>query len=124
MTASGAHTVTDDLTVVIPVRNAERLIDDCLTSVLATRPREVIVVDGMSTDRTVEAASRYPVRLLSDEGAGLPAARRIGVQAATTPLVALVDVDVVVGPGDLDRLLAEFEQGGYTALQAGLESVS
>ena len=124
MTASRGHTVTDDLTVVIPVRNAERLIDACLESVLAARPKEGIVIDGLSTDRTVECVTRYGVRLLSDEGAGLPAARRMGVQAASTRLVALVDADVVIGPGDLERLLAEFEQGGYTALQAGLESVS
>jgi glycosyltransferase involved in cell wall biosynthesis len=124
MTPPEARSVGNDLTVVIPARNAERLIDDCLASVLAAHPKQVIVVDGVSTDRSLERARRYPVRVLSDDGAGLPAARRIGAEAATTPLVALVDVDVVVAPGDLEDLLDEFERGAYTALQAGLRSVS
>jgi hypothetical protein len=38
--------------------------------------------------------------------------------------VALVDADVVMAEGDLARLLAELHRDGYTALQAGLRSVS
>lgn len=124
MTAPGRPSVSEDLSVVIPARDAEPLISDCLASIVEARPREVLVVDGLSTDRTVELAERYPVRVLSDGGAGLPAARRIGAEAAAGPLVALVDADVVVGPGDLERLLSEYREGGYTALQAGLHSVS
>jgi len=113
-----------DLSVVVPVRNAEDLIDDCLASITRSRPRQIIVVDGMSSDRTLEIARRYPVTVLSDEGAGLPAARLLGARAATTRFVALVDADVVLHDGALDRLLHEFVEGGYTALQAGLHSVS
>jgi GT2 family glycosyltransferase len=38
--------------------------------------------------------------------------------------VALIDADVIVDEGDLERLLAEAQRYGYTALQAGLRSVS
>jgi glycosyltransferase involved in cell wall biosynthesis len=118
------HRVSEDVTVVVPARNAEHLIEDCLHSISAAGPREIIVVDGESTDRTVELARRYPVRILTDGGAGLPAARRLGAEAANGPLVALIDADVVLPEGTLERLLAEFDKGGYVALQAGLESVS
>jgi glycosyltransferase involved in cell wall biosynthesis len=114
----------NDLSVVVPVRNAEDLIEDCLASIARSRPRQIIVVDGMSSDRTLEIARRYPVTILSDEGAGLPAARLIGAQAATTRHVALIDADVVLHDGALERLLDEFVADGYTALQAGLHSVS
>ena len=113
-----------DLTVIVPVRNAEAFIDDCLRSVVAAAPAEVIVVDGLSTDRTLEIAARYPVRVLSDEGRGVAAARVIGAKAATTPWVALIDVDVLLPDGALERLLEEVEREGYAALQAGLESTS
>lgn len=119
-----SHPGLGDLTVVVPVRNAEHLLDACLASIIASGPREVIVVDGMSTDRTVETALHYPVRVISDDGAGLPAARRLGAEAAETPLVALVDADVVLPAGALARLLEEFVEGGYAGLQAGLHSVS
>ena len=113
-----------DVSVVVPTRNAESLIDDCLASIKRENPREIIVVDGLSTDRTVEIARSYGATVLSDEGRGLPWARRLGAETATSQQVALVDVDVRLGVGDLEELLAEFRTGRYAALQAGLHSVA
>jgi glycosyltransferase involved in cell wall biosynthesis len=113
-----------DVSVVVPVRNAETLIAECLASIVSSRPREIIVVDGMSTDGTLEIARRYGVRVLSDEGRGLPAARLLGAHAASAPYVALIDADVTLPEGALEQLLREFVEGGYDALQAGLRSVS
>lgn len=113
-----------DLTVVVPVRNAEHFIDACLASIVRAAPREIIVVDGNSTDATVERARQYPVTILSDEGRGVAAARLMGVQRAATDVVALIDVDIVLPDGALAALFDEFTEGGYTALQAGLHSVS
>jgi glycosyltransferase involved in cell wall biosynthesis len=113
-----------DVSVVVPVRNAETFIDDCLASLVRSSPREVIVVDGLSSDRTLEIVRRYPVQVLSDDGRGLPAARLVGAQAAESTRVALVDADVVLPPGALEALVEEFEEGEYVALQAGLQSIS
>jgi glycosyltransferase involved in cell wall biosynthesis len=113
-----------DLSVVVPVRDAERLLDACLTSIADSKPREIIVVDGMSTDGTLGIARRHGARILSDEGRGLPVARLLGAEAAQSRWVALIDADVVLGEGDLERLLHEVRHDGYTALQAGLRSVS
>ena len=113
-----------DVSVIVPARNAERLLGDCLESIVRSQPREIIVVDGESSDRTVEIARRHGARVLSDRGSGLPAARLIGARAACAPWVALIDADVVIGEGGLARLLEEARRGGYTALQAGLRSVS
>ena len=65
-----------ELSVVIPVRNAEELIEECLASVVAAEPSEIIVVDGCSTDRTLDIVGRYGVRVLSDGGRGVAVARR------------------------------------------------
>jgi glycosyltransferase involved in cell wall biosynthesis len=113
-----------DLSVIIPVRNAEHLIEECLAPLVQAEPREIIVVDGMSTDRTLEIAGRYPVKIISDEGRGVAAARTMGIQAAQSPYVALIDVDIVMKVGDLAALFDEFAQGHYSALQAGLLSVA
>lgn len=113
-----------DLSVIVPVRNAETFIDGCLSAIVRAQPKEIIVVDGNSTDRTVEIARRYPVRILNDQGRGVAAARMLGATTATAEAVALIDVDILVPPGALEGLLSEFHEGGYTALQAGLRSTS
>lgn len=113
-----------DISVVVPVRNAEEMIDECLASIAAQQPSEIIVVDGNSTDQTLEIAKRYPVSVLSDGGSGLPAARMLGVRAAKSRFVALVDSDVVLPAHALERLQSELLANGYDALQAGLKSVS
>ncbi len=112
-----------DISVVIPVRNAEGLLEECLASVAASGPAEVIVVDGMSTDGTLDIARRHGATILSDEGKGLPYARLLGTQHARTRRVLLLDADVILPEGSLAALLAEFEEGGYAALQAGQNSV-
>ena len=113
----------EDLTVVVPARNAEHLLDECLGGLRKAGPAEVIVVDGQSGDETARLARALGARVLSDEGRGLPAARALGARTAKTRYVALVDADVVIPDGALEALLDEFKAGGYTALQAGLHSV-
>lgn len=112
-----------DLTVVIPVRNAARLLPGCLSSVRRQHAARIIAVDGNSTDSTLDIARRHGATILSDEGKGLPVARMLGVRAAATKYVALVDADVVLPNGALGKLLREFIADGYSALQAGLFSV-
>jgi glycosyltransferase involved in cell wall biosynthesis len=112
-----------DLTVIVPTRNAEALLVECLASIRRAEPREIIVVDGCSTDRTRDIAHAIGATVLSDDGRGLPAARELGARVAATRRVALIDADVVLPDGALAALLDEFDEGGYTALQAGLHSV-
>lgn len=117
-----AHVSDLEVSVVVPARNAERWLAECLESIRAERPREIIVVDGCSTDNTVEIARSMGARVISDEGHGLPAARMLGVKNACSDLVALIDADVVLPPGALGGLLDEFKACGYDGLQFGLVS--
>lgn len=112
------------VSVIVPVRNAEMFVDACLASIVQENPQEIIVVDGLSTDCTLEIARRYPVRILSDGGRGVPAARMLGICAASCNHVVLIDVDIVLPRGALESLYAEFMAGKYDALQAGLVSTS
>ena len=117
-------TSTDDITVIVPTRNVAHWLGRCLDAIAACDPHEIIVVDGLSTDATRDIALARGARVLSDEGRGVSAARALGAQAATTRYVAVIDADVVLPPGALQRLLDEFVRDGYTGLQAGLRSVS
>jgi len=113
-----------ELTVVVPARNAESMVEACLRQARRAEPAEIILVDGRSSDRTVELAAPYVDRVLSDDGRGLPVARLLGAQASSTPYVLLLDTDVVLPDGSVEALLREFVEQGYDALQAGLYSTS
>lgn len=113
-----------DITVVVPARNAAHLLHQCLGSVRSNGAAELIVVDGNSTDSTVQIAGQYGATILSDDGRGLPVARALGARAASSHHVMLLDADVVLPDGSLVALLEEFEREHYDALQAGLYSVA
>ncbi len=102
----GMSSATPDISVVIPLFEAEAFIVATLDSVLAqTLPaREVIVVDDGSTDRgpaLVEAIADPRVRLIRQANAGPGAARNTGagaprntgISAARGAWVALIDAD-------------------------------
>jgi glycosyltransferase involved in cell wall biosynthesis len=112
-----------DVSVVIPTRNAENLIDACLESVRRNRPGEIIVVDGLSDDGTVSRARNYADAILSDDGLGVAHAREIGAEAAQHPYVAFVDVDVELPDEALAGLLEELVQRVADGIQAQHTSI-
>ena len=86
-------------------------------------PAEIILVDGGSTDRTVELARPWVDKVIDDGGSGVAAARMMGVASASQPWIALVDADVVLPPTALRDLDRERCDRQLVALQAGLHSV-
>lgn len=106
------------ISVIIVARDAERTIGECLKSVQRDNPAEIIVVDGNSSDRTVEIASEFTDRIYSDAGKGLGYARQLGAEQATQEYIAYVDSDIVLTDGALATMLAEFQGSGYISLHA------
>jgi mycofactocin system glycosyltransferase len=95
-----------EVTVVVPVKDRT----DAVARLLAALPRDlgdVIVVDDGSADPDALRAAATGARVLRhDHPRGPAAARNAGLAAATTPLVAFLDSDVLPDPGWLDPLLA------------------
>lgn len=112
------------VTVVVCARNRGSVIGRCLDSVLIANPDEIIVVDGNSSDDTVTVALSKGVKVVSDDGAGLGAARQMGAKLARNEYVVFVDTDVVVEPQTLQQLLDEAVEENYDALEAELRTFS
>lgn len=99
------------LSIVIPALNEEKFIPNLLDS-LVTQTRkdfEVIVVDGSSTDRTVEVARAFTAQLpelkvIVSEQAGLPLQRNLGAKIATGEWLVFIDADSVLLPYFMERL--------------------
>jgi N-acetylglucosaminyl-diphospho-decaprenol L-rhamnosyltransferase len=99
-------------TVVIPTRDARALLLDALASLARqTVDHDVVVVDNASSDGTAEAVeAQFPhVRLVrNDENLGFGRAVNRGVETVDTPVVILVNNDVVCEPDFVQRMLEPF----------------
>ena len=103
----------DEVTVVIPTLNEVRAIGRVLEEVLALGiPREnVVVVDGGSTDGTVEVASSYGVVVLPQEGRGKADAVRTALKYVRTPYVVVMDGDYTYPARYIPKLLEALTSG-------------
>jgi cellulose synthase/poly-beta-1,6-N-acetylglucosamine synthase-like glycosyltransferase len=102
------------VSVVVGIRNEEKFIGECIESLLnLDYPRnsyEIIIVDGMSTDKTRDIVQKYPVKLLLNEKKNVAAARNLGVKNARGELVAFTDGDCKVDPQWLKALICEMRK--------------
>jgi GT2 family glycosyltransferase len=100
-------------TVVVVTWEGAHLLPACLDSLRRqTVPHEVIVVDNGSTDGTEALlAEHYREVRVVQTGANLGFAGGVqsGLEAASTPLVALLNNDAVAEPGWLAALVAHLE---------------
>lgn len=105
------------VSVITVVRNGERFLGEALASIAHSqlRPLEILVIDGGSTDRSVEVASQVPgVRVVPQASSGIANAYNEGIAAARGELVAFLSHDDRWLPGKLDRQVA------HMALHPGL----
>lgn len=102
-----------EFSVVIPAYNVARYIGETLQGVMeqTVSDWELIVMDDGSTDDTravVEAVRDERIRLISQQNAGVSAARNAGMARARGRYVALLDADDVWAPSHLMRARSYF----------------
>jgi glycosyltransferase involved in cell wall biosynthesis len=118
--------VQDNLSVsvIVPARNEEASLGDCLESLLA-QPEvsfEVLVVDDASTDRTRQIACGFPTVEVVDAGplpdgwTGKNHAMWQGAKRATGKWLLFTDADTVHCRGSLEAAVGEAEQQGAALL--------
>jgi parallel beta-helix repeat protein len=99
----------EPLTIVVPVyQEDQRVFGQALESWLANRVEEVICVIDRTDEACLRIARQYPVRVIPTDVPGKRDALRRGWEAATTPLVALVDSDTIWAADVADRVCEPF----------------
>ena len=88
------------LSVVVPVYNVEKYLRECLDSVVNQHYQnwDIICVNDGSTDGSITILEEYQkkdnrIRIITQENAGLSAARNTGIDAALGDYIAFVDSD-------------------------------
>ncbi len=117
--------VRSTVSVIVPAMNEEHNIGWVLERIPGWVD-EVIVVDGFSSDRTVEVAraTRRDVRVVSQRGRGKGAALRTGFEDASCDYVIAIDADGSMEPAEIEYYVAALERGyelvkGSRHLRAG-----
>ncbi|WP_026840437.1 glycosyltransferase family 2 protein [Citrifermentans bremense] len=105
------------LSVITPVFNGVRFMESCILNVIEQlRPGvEHVVVDGGSTDGTVDVIRRYAanhshIRWISERDRGQSDAMNKGLGMAAGSVVSFLNVDDFYEPGTLSAAIALFER--------------
>ena len=94
--------------VVIPAFNPGRYLTECVASALAQTVNdiEVIVIDDGSTEALPVLPVDDRLRVIRQENQGVSAARNLGVEETSAPIVAFLDADDRWAREKLERQLA------------------
>lgn len=106
-----------DVSVIIPALNEEKYLPRCLES-LSRQSREdqfeIIVVDGGSTDRTVEVAKEYSDKVIV-EPSPVGVARNLGAEHAQGKILAFIDADTVACERWVEEIARTFDSNSNAA---------
>jgi glycosyltransferase involved in cell wall biosynthesis len=113
--AQRSRTPFPTISVVVPTRNEARNLEIVLPAIAAVRPsvHEIIVVDGDSTDGTVETAQRVLpwVRVVEQTRKGKGNAMACGFAAATGDVIVMFDADGSADPGEIPAFVSALVAG-------------
>lgn len=85
------------LSVVIATKNEERNIRSCLESVKWVD--EIVIIDDMSSDKTVEICREYTERIFFNDSRGsFHINKNLGIEKATGEWILSIDADEIVTP--------------------------
>ena len=113
------------VSILVATFNTELTIDECLKAICELNyPKdllEVIVIDGCSTDRTLEIASKYPVRVISAP-LNAPAAYNYALRIVNSNIVGFIDADAKVEKEWLNKLVSYLDDPEVVGVSGGIET--
>ncbi len=108
-----ADAALPSVSVIVASMNNEQTIEDCLKALLAQNypadNLEIILMDGGSKDKTVEIASKYPIKVHSIR-LNCPAAYNYAQKIASHPILGFVDSDAKVEVDWLKKLVPHLNE--------------
>jgi len=99
------------VSVIIPIYNTEKYLQECLNSVLnQTYPEiEIIAVNDGSTDNSLEILKKYSnkIKIISKKNGGTASALNAGINIASGEWIKRFDADNVLLPEAVEELVSE-----------------
>jgi len=123
----------DSVSVVVPAMNEGKTIAEVLRGIAAQKEvNEIIVVDGHSTDNTLEIARQTipSVKTIIQSGKGKGDALKAGFQAASGDIVVAIDADGSMDPAEIPQFIRslrgdyDFAKGSRFLPESGTEDMT
>ena len=88
---------TPSISFCIPTKNEGEDLPNCLESIVTQNYEnvEIIIVDGYSSDNTLEIAKKYGCEIYYDN-VSLANARQISIEKSSREIVAIWDADIII----------------------------
>lgn len=107
-------TMYPPISIIVPAYNEEKVLGATIEALLEAdypAPKEIIVVDDGSTDKTWEVAKRYEpkgVKVFRKPNGGKHSAINFGLLFAKNPIIVTIDADTIIGRNALKELVKPF----------------
>jgi glycosyltransferase involved in cell wall biosynthesis len=118
------------ISIITPTRNSEQFIEKCILNFISQEcsQAEHIIVDGLSTDSTVEIIKKYAgehthIRWISEKDNSLSEALNKGIALAKGSIMSILNCDDFYEPRVLNRVLEIFKNLPEPSFIAGNCSV-
>ena len=93
------------LTIVIPTLNEQEAIGKVLDELFSIGLKNLLVVDGYSSDGTLYTAKKYPISVIFQHGKGKAGALKTAFEKVKTPYMLVMDGDFTYDPSCIHRFL-------------------
>lgn len=101
------------VSIIVPAYNEEKFIGDCLQSLVnLDYPKEnyeILLVDNNCSDKTIDIAKEFPVKIIKEEKQGVTYARIGGIKASSGEIIAFVDADSIMQKTCLSKMIEVYE---------------
>jgi dolichol-phosphate mannosyltransferase len=96
-------------TIVIPTFNEQEAIGKVLDELFSIGLKNILVVDGYSSDGTPYTAKKYPISVIFQHGKGKTGALKTAFEKVKTPYMIVMDGDFTYDPSCIHRFLEHMQ---------------
>lgn len=119
--------MSDLISVIIPIYNASKYLNQCMESVLRQtyRELEIILINDGSTDDSLSICEKYQkadkrIKVISQKNQGSVGARKAGLRLSKGAYIGFVDADDFIEPNMFEMLYIKMKEFDVDFVHSGL----